>query len=147
MNQPASTNPFKGIKNAPPSFGGDYVKPGKHLLEVKEHKLIKSQQKNTDMFVAVFTVLESNNPAHPAGSTCSWIVNFQHASALSNLKSYVMSVYNCLEADVDEDLTASLTDASQPGRGVVVQCEANHVKTRKGGDFTKCAWKFVSAAE
>lgn len=140
----AVRNPFRGISKAPMSFGGNYILEGKHLLVVKECKLIESSQKNTDMFVAEFYVIESNNSKMVPESTRSWVVNFQHPSALSNMKSFAVAGLNCTEDDIDEDMASALVHKDQPIRGVVLKCEANQVKTRKGGDFTKCLWEFAA---
>ncbi len=141
-----TNNPFAGVGKAPLNFGGAYVLEGKHALKIKECKLVRSQQKNADMFIAVFNVIESSNPAMLVGSERSWAVNFQHPSALSNLKTFVVAALNCKEEDVDEATCSAIVHDSQPLRGVVLNCEGNTVKTKRGTDFTKMSWSFLKAA-
>lgn len=140
-------NIFKGIGKAPLSFGGNYVLPGMHTFKIKECKLITSQQKAADMFIAEMEVIESSNDAMIPGSTRSWVCNFQHASALSNVKSFLVAALNCTPEDLDEEIASGVVNQPDCLAGITIACEANNVKTRKGGDFTKCLWEFVAAQE
>ena len=138
------SNPFAGINNAPPSMGGQYLLTGQHKLQIEECKVVKSQRKNADMFVVATTVIESTNPEMSAGSQRSWICNFQHASALSNIRQFVSAALGVNFNEVDEDVCAGVVTDENPLAGTTLNAEAFEVPTRAGGVFTKVAWSAAS---
>ncbi len=138
-------NPFAGIDKAPNNAGGAYTLKGLHTVRLGECKLIQSAQKGgAPMFVAEYEILESNNPDCVAGSVRSWVVNFQHPSALSNMKGFIAAAYNVDFEQVDEEVSRSIVGPDQPARGTLMKIDAIEVPTRKGGVFTKCRWEYLA---
>lgn len=162
-------NPFRGISEAPITQGGNWIIPGVHpKLRVNALKIIDSTKSNTQMFIVELEVLESATMA--VGASCSWCVDFKHASAMGNIKAFDIAVLNCAESDVDEEIANSLLLLSQAElgnapttpegiqavatlrdmgikiNGTIVRCDAVNIKTKRNTDFTKCNWRHVSAA-
>ena len=138
-------NPFKGIGSAPPSLGGAYILPGLHKLEVKECKLVNSQQKQTLVFVVSTTVIESDNDAMKLGSERSWVVLFSWPSHLSNIRQFIEAAtgfdFEKLSDEEAAELSAGVVDESNPLKGQILHCNAFNLKTRADKDFTKCVWE------
>lgn len=99
------------------------------------------------MFVASLETLESDNEEMAEGSERSWVVNFAHASALSNIRHFISAAAQCSFDEVTEELSSGVVHDDQPLEGVLIQCEAFNVKTRKGTDFTKCKWTSLQAEQ
>ena len=139
----AAFNPFAGIDKAPPSTGGQYILQGNHILLVDACKIVNSQQgKARTLYVVETTVVESDNPEMKEGTTRSWVVNFDHQPALSNIRSFVAAAMNMPFDDVTEDHSMGTVSEANPLKGTVLKCEAFNIKTKgKGQDFTKVQWK------
>ena len=133
-------NPFKGIKDAKPSVGGNYIKLGKHTFEIGDLKVVESSKKRNQMFyIAELKTVAST--AHNEGESVSFVVDMEY---LSDIKHFIAAAVGCEFDDVDDDLAASSVHKKQPFEGVLVDCEAYNKKTKNGGDFTKCKWSSVS---
>lgn len=148
-------NPFRGIDKAPLTTGGAYTLPGNHIVELITCKIVQSFKKKTDMFIAEYAVVKSNNAECTPNSKRSWMVNFAHLSALSNIKNFAIAALNICEEDVDEDVCKVICEErdvkgkliSDSGvKGVILSANAYQVKTQVGGDFTRVDWEYVAGS-
>ena len=153
QNAPAPFNPFKGIGEARPSAGGNYILTGKHRFEIKELKYIQPAGETTYAFIAEFVVVSSNNAEMQPGTTRSWYCALKHKSALGNIKAFMVAALGSMngapvnETDVTDDIVLGCCDDSQPLRGYQIDCEAFMIKTKVNKtDFTKCNWNYVKKA-
>ena len=133
---------FTGIEEATSSAGGNYIKPGRHLLKIVVNRPKKSRKKK-DLAISEFEVLEST--AHDEGESVSWAVNLtDHDAAIGNIKGYLAAVAECEEDEVDEAGAERAYSAENPFEGMTVALETFMIKTRAGGAFTKHVWKPAS---
>ena len=146
----AAGDPYDGIENEVPGGGGPVVIPGRHVFEVGNVKLIQSRKQRSDMFIAELRTLESrdqwNNPGHPLDQQVSWIANFKYPSSKGNVRGFASAIYNLPLEAVDASLARALTSPLQPGRGVILYCDANLIPTGtrqpdgSQGQFNKCTF-------
>lgn len=163
---------FDAIGNAKVSGGGVYLAPGVYpVLQIDTIKMIKTR-KNEEAFVAELDILESQVKERPAGTRASWMAMLKHDAAPGNIKAILCAIIganpDAPEADklvaVLKAYAPNLTPQQDPGRlfgqvasvlmdertqpahGYLIRCEAVNVKTRAGGDFTKCMWSEVDGA-
>lgn len=154
---------FSGIESAEVYGGGANIRPGMHVLEVKELLVHNSRKKaGVVFFIAEMAVIESTggrplsakesndappvSDAHAPGEVVSWVVDLSQPSGLSNVKGFAMALApGMTEADITEETMSALVESKQPARGVVVRCDAFVELTRKGGDFTKTRWTTAAA--
>ena len=144
---------FGGIEKAQTSVGGNYLRPGTHLLELTRIKVGKTR-KGVDFLAVDFVVLESSNPEHPVGSTVNWFNGADKDGFLSNAKSLAVALLGSAageevdEKTVTEETMESLcTDDGEEVKGVRVKADAFHTPTKKGGTYTKILWEPVFAEE
>ena len=140
---------FGGIDKARASGSGRYFVPGLYKLEVKELKVIPSQQKSTDFFVATFEILSyqqhasmDGKPEFASGEEVTWLVDMDQKSALGNIKGFGLALLpGSKDEDITEEVMEGMIGPEQPGSGVIVEATAINVKTRAGNDFTKINWR------
>jgi hypothetical protein len=130
---------FSKIKEASVNQGGVYVLPGKYRVRVESCK-IGETRKGEAFFVTDLKILESDNEERPVDSHMSYMVMSSWDSFESNVKAFIMGVMGCEEEEVDEDMAENAIGEEQPLAGEIVKIEATNVKTKSGGDFTKCRW-------
>lgn len=139
----SQVDPFAGLGKAKPSAGGNYITPGNFTFVVDLVKIVESSKDSSMSFVAELEVVESDQESVKKGSQRSWVANFKHASTPSNVKHFIADTYGLPFDDVTDDIGRSIANDANPAEGCVLKCEAYHVKTRAGGDFTKCKWTHV----
>ena len=131
---------FKGIAKAKATQGGVYIVPGNYLFEIQACKEGRTR-KGDGFFVAELKVIETDNSDRPVGSICSWMAMDAHDSFLNNVKAFVCGVTGSEDnEEIDEETLDTIVGEKQPLAGTQVKCQATNVKTRAGGDFTRCNW-------
>lgn len=134
---------FGGVEKAQVSKGGVYVLPGAFIVAIDSIKHVLSRKKE-DLYCVEMVVLDSNNDERPEGSKMSWMVNFKHDSALGNIKEFLAVVKGESEDDITEDDCEESWSEENPYAGTALRLNAANVKTKSGGDFTKCSWSEVT---
>ncbi len=133
---------FTGIEDATSSAGGNYIKPGRHLLNIVCLKGKVSRKKKA-LAIAEFEIVESTK--HEVGESVSWLANLtDHDAAVGNVKGLLAAIAECEENEVDEAGADRAFSEENPFEGQKVVCEAFIIETTKGNDFTKCVWKPAS---
>lgn len=133
---------FTGIEDATSSAGGNYIKPGRHLLSIVCLKGKVSRKKKA-LAIAEFEIVESTK--HEVGESVSWLANLtDHDAAVGNVKGLLAAIAECEEEEVDEAGADRAFSDENPFEGQKVVCEAFTIQTTKGNDFTKCVWKPAS---
>ena len=133
---------FTGIEEATSTAGGNYIKPGRHLLSVVALRP-KTSRKKKSLAIAEFEVAEST--AHDKGELVSWVANLtDHDAAIGNVKNLLAGIAECEEDEVDEEGADRAFSEENPFEGMQVVCEAFMIKTGKGNDFTKCIWRWAN---
>ena len=133
---------FTGIEDATSSAGGNYIKPGRHLLSIVMNRPKKSRKKK-DLAISEFTIIEST--VHEVGESVSWVVNLtDHDAAIGNVKGYLAAVAECEEDEVDEAGASRAYSDENPFEGHKVALETFMIETQKGNQFTKHVWKPAS---
>ena len=69
------TKTLAGAQRANLNTGGIYFEEGTYLVEV--NTVAMKEIRNGEAFIVETTVLESTNPARPAGMSVSWFVGFK----------------------------------------------------------------------
>lgn len=95
--RPAPVFDWSGIDTAQTFTKGNPLKPvnenvaGVYQCQI-DTIILKETQQYGIAYIVEFTVLESNNPLHPVGSTASWFQKMQNkAPALSSIKEFFIS--------------------------------------------------------
>lgn len=128
------------IQEAKFSEGGTYLLPGVYRIEVIACKHIKTRQ-GREAFVVELSILESNNPERPPGSTCSWMVMLDQEPALGNIKNFISAAYPCEDSQVSEQAVLLIVGEKNPLKGHRARASAVNIKTKnRGTDFTKVKW-------
>lgn len=123
--------------------GGVYILPGVYDVTIKACKHIDGRK--SPCFVVELDVLTSSNPARPAGSSMSWVVNLNQDAGPANVREFASSILGVPFESVTGDVVRGLVHASNPLGGTKAKLAAANVKTRSGGDFTKVQWTPVVA--
>lgn len=134
---------FSGIETAQVTGGSQYLQPGQHRLRVKAITHRESSHKNTDYFVAEFTVVESTSESHAENSTATWLVDLNkptRETALGNVKEFTAALLKVTLAEVTEGVVVGMISGSQPAVGMTVCAEAWHKPTKAGGVYTSVTW-------
>ncbi len=140
---------------------GQYIKPGadgataNYQLQIQEIKVTESQRSGEGPFlITECKVVETDCPHYKAGDSVSSVINYKHASAISNGKALMLEVMRAVARelgekvpdieDYTEDEFASemegLCSSDQPAAGMVLYCKAWEVMTRSGNPFTATKW-------
>lgn len=137
---------FSKIEDAESSKGGNWVLPGTYpLLFINAVKTIKSQEDNSDLFVAELDIIDSKVEGRDKGSSMSWIVNFAHQPALGNIKAFIAAAMGRDESEISEKIADAVVTTDNPLHGQLVRCEATEITTKKKKQpFTKCNWSGVA---
>jgi len=134
------------VKDATFTRRGNFVKPGRYLVEVTKVKEGKMRPpKNTDFVVVEMKVLESSDlKEHPLKSTMTWMATADKDAFVSNMKHFVAACLNIDEGEVDRKMLKNASSEENPLMGVCLQVNAILVKTKADKDFTKVMFSFVS---
>ena len=126
------------------SSGGQrlpYLLDGLYVLQIDKIVFLLTREK-VPLYIAEFTILESNNEARPVGMQVSWASKMNIDMGPINVKRFVGAAvgYSTTE-DIDANITADISKFSasraQPFTGVQVYCQVRQVKTKKQTDFTE----------
>ncbi|MBL4769462.1 MAG: hypothetical protein JKY94_17450 [Rhodobacteraceae bacterium] len=144
---------FDGIKGAKASNDSNYITPGDYYLQIDRVKEGETRAK-VPFVVFEMTVLFVNKEAanedgqrvsNEAGESVSWLLMSGNDMFLPNLKTAIMALMGCAEADVDKESCEQLTSDKQPFAGMITRIKAREITTKAGNPFTKVsfhpAWK------
>jgi len=148
---------FTGLGKARASMDGNYVRPCQTVFLVRRCGEGKNFSEEPFFIIELTAVLdlaptmftkgtpgvEHSAYGHSPGEECAQIIMKKHPSFLGNVKTAIAALANCEVSEVDEEVAAQVVGDSQPLAGVLVQVEARHQATRKGGVYTKVNWKGV----
>jgi hypothetical protein len=137
----ASWDPFDVIGKGQPSQRSNYIDAGVYpVLYCEQLKLITSKTTPDRFFIAEFTIIESKVASRPEGTVMSWVCNLRHPSSGGNVREFIAALANDSIEQVDAEVARYATSEKNPMRGRLIRLEATQVKTKKGGDFTRCRW-------
>ena len=134
---------------------GNYVKPGRFLVEVLKVKEGTTRPpKNTGFFVVEMKVHESSDQKeHPLKSTMTWMTMMDKDAAVGNIKHFIGAAGNIPQEDVTlEDCKAAVSEEN-PLAGVYLQVDAVGTKTKsidpttkQPKDFTRVKFTYIGEA-
>lgn len=149
---------FDGVDSAESTGKIPFITAGLYLLGVKKFGTGVSKNPSSlgKKFVKlVAEVVESNNPAHPVGSTVSQIIM---EDAFGYYKGDIQNLGLAILGETELDMKASaaskakfgenlkkLSSAAQPAVGTLIRAEAFNQTSKKGGVFTKVMYSPVVA--
>lgn len=144
---------YSRFKDADPMGVREYIKEGKHRFLVKRTEMGPSknpQKKNMEKTVIEFKVIRSDTAK--VGTACSFVETDDKEGYAGNVLSFVAGIlgYTIDELKADEDFEAvfdGVFGTDQILVGMLVDCNAQQVKTTKGGDYTAKSWEPVPASE
>ena len=133
---------FDEIEKDKSSNSGNFILEGTYpLVFLNVVKTIKSQEDNSDLFIAELDIIESKVEGRESGNTMSWIVNFAHQPALGNIKQFIAAAMNRKEEEITSKIADAVVTSDNPLHGQLVRCEATEITTKKNKKpFTKCKW-------
>jgi hypothetical protein len=138
-------DPFDRIGNAQPSDRSSYPLPGLYpLLYCEALKMKKGKNPGDVFFIADFSIVESNVPGRPKGSSMAWICNLRHLPSPGNIRSFLAALNSVPIEEVDSESARCCCAADNPCRGRMVRLEATETTTKSGQPFTACKWTAVS---
>lgn len=158
---------FSGMKDAPMFGRGNYMGEGLYLVELTK-VFVKPRFKGGTVFIAEFTILESTNEKHKAGTTGSWCPKIELPNTFGDIKSLVFAALGIAPKDVTKDqldlhaqatllaraacgsesAIAELKAAGVENHSIVgnrVRLECTQTKTREQKDFTRYTWSPATA--
>lgn len=136
----------------PGSNGGNEFPVGIYpRLRVEEIKMHQGRE-GDDFFIAEFTVLESQNPNKPAGSTGSWVLNMKKDMSPGDAKAFLGTLYGLVDkAEIIRQITTPVMNLAigptKPLRGRFISLEVTSKKMKKKGQngedlyFPKHVWR------
>ena len=120
-----------------------YLYPGKFLLSVRAISHYPSQKKRgEEWFRADFDIVEG---ATGGKNAVSWVVKLALTDeealdrSLRDIRAFVRALMG-EDHPVNKALMVDLTGDDQPAAGLTVHCEAESVRTKSGGEYTKARW-------
>lgn len=147
---PASTkrvDAFDKIGDADASERSVYPIPGVYpLLYCERLKMIQSKLSGDDMFIAEFTILDSNVDSRPKGTSMSWVCNLRHLPSPGNIRSFLAALNDTAVEEVDAEGARVCCSDENPCRGRLVRLEAAETATKAGTPFTICKWISIPEA-
>lgn len=135
-----------GIDNVNPDGDGIYVKEG--IFKVRAIKADGGiTRKKVPFFAVELDILESNNPARPAGGRMTFFVSIKpDTPALKNVRRFIGVATNADPKEVTEAVCEYVTSKAQPIAGKVFKLVATDEPTEAGGKFTACQWTLLENA-
>jgi hypothetical protein len=139
---------FDGIEDAQVSGGGIYFLVGNYRVEILKVFTLVSRKKE-DMVIVECKIHSSTNPARPAGSRASWVVNFKQDAALGNIKGFAQS---CAKTNLPKPAPgepepvitkadmAFIVSKDNPLAGTVLDLQCTNIETRAKSEFTLHTW-------
>ena len=142
-------DPMQGVGDAQNNEGGNPIRPGAHLLQIKGPKYFYSHGSSSWALVIEYTVRATSNvAAMPVGSDTSDFMAMKYASTKSNIRRLVAAAYGIPFEQVTDDRARSILHESNPTAGGFVYCDAHLIMTEKNKrPFTKKKYRHVSAEE
>jgi len=138
--QQKSFDPFDQIGGATPSTRSNYPEPGIYpVLYCEQLKVITSRKGDT-LFVAEFTILESNVESRPKGMTMSWVPSFRWDSTPGNVREFLAILTNSKIEEVTAEVSRLVTSETNPLRGRLIKLEATNRKREGKTDITNLKW-------
>ncbi len=144
------------------------------IMALDKTKLAKGiQDRNQPAFVCEFRIVDSDNPAHPKGSTASWYVKDPEGSNLEDIARLMLACqghepraviaskganparYESLRDQADGWALAAMNDADALGAleleagflaGLEVLLETRVITLKSGGPFTVHEWSPTAEA-
>lgn len=160
---------FSGMAKADANGRGGNMKPGLYTIKTKNILTKKGQnpKKPGDSFIVEFEIIESNNEAHAAGSSASWVQKVTWPAFFGNVTKFVYSLldWEVTKETLDdkskretaekyaramcgsEKAVTELGDEYEAGMFLkqTLKLETVMEKTSTGGDFTAYKWSSVDA--
>lgn len=139
---------FGKIGSTKAAVGGNYLQPGRYIARIERVKRDTSA-KDGKVFVAielaVLNTLADGRPdlngkpvaANQPGDTPTHLMMVDKLSFLGNFKAFIMKAMNVTEAEITEGDCEEAVSDSNPLGGRLVEIDANIIKTRTGGPFTR----------
>ena len=151
---------FSKLKNVRASQSGNWIKPGKYVLQIQRVKVIDGQGKFFCMECKVISseATEEGVTSNKPGAEVSYLENLQppkyEDSNYSRIRTALLYAYSSLsvaggdeplaDEDISEDIEAMGDDAiseENPLGGVFVECFAfTSSKRNSDGNVTKLKW-------
>lgn len=165
---------FKKIADANVGGGGNYIKHGSYLLEIKRAFIEKKRAGMmyiTEFIVRESTPIDDSEKPNAVGSDCSFAANLEQKDGvgLGNVKGFILGLYGLSEKTMSDEEKAELPmvietltnddpkaemtkkDGSkglipvQPARGMLVRCSTYKKQTKdKSKTLTLPNWEAVS---
>lgn len=155
-----------GLGGVKGSKGGNYVRPGRYIMQLKALKTVVSASKGEDLLIwemvcihvfpetAAYPPALRNRdqpqagtaPAHIVGEEVGWSLKATELSTRPNLKAALANIlYEGDEAKMDaesndDDLMSLFADPC-PLANMAIEMDANTIVTRAGKPFTKVQMK------
>jgi len=144
-NKTEAGDPFDRVGNAEPSDRSSYPIPGIYpVLYCERLKMIQSKLTNDPMFIAEFSILESDVAGRPKGASMAWVSNLRHMPSPGNVRAFLAALNGVVIEEVDSESARFACSEMNPCRGRLVRLEASETETKKGNPFTVCKWSAVS---
>lgn len=137
------TSVFDGMEGADPTQqGGNYLKDGKHTIEVVKVEL-KNSRSGVQFYIVEGKVVEtdSDHKNMKPGRTITWMVKMTLDSALNNIKNFLCATTGADSDEIGKQEAMDSVAPEQPLAGVFVKCEATEITTKAGKPFTKVVWE------
>jgi len=144
-NQNQFGDPFEKVGKADGSERSIYPLAGVYpLLYCERLKMIESKLNGDSMFIAEFSILESNVADRPKGTTMAWVCNLRHLPSPGNVRAFLATLNGVPVNEVDSDSARFACGEKNPCRGRLVRLEAVNTETKKHTQFTVCKWSAVN---
>ena len=147
---------LKQISEAKTSEGGNYIRSGTYVLEVKKI-IVKKNRKGIPDGIGEFIVRESiatgrdlegkDTAPNKVGETVASVIDLTKDTGPGNFKAMLLGVLGVEDKPGDAEFAQKIQknagiiiSDSQPARGTLVRCEAVTIRKKDGGPFTKLNW-------
>jgi hypothetical protein len=136
------------VKEAKYFERGNYVKPGRYLVEVlKVKEGTMRPPKSIGFFVVEMKVHETSDAKeHPLRSTMTWMSTADKDAFLGNVKHFIASAGNVTEDEVGIEMCKYAVSEENPLAGIYLQVDAVAIKTKADKDFTKVKFTYIGEA-
>lgn len=136
--------------NAEPSSGNKYVKQGTYKVRIKACKEVSRTRKSPfPAFFAELSVLESDNPEYPPGSSMTyWVSVKPDTPSLGNIKRFIATCFAEPVSEIKKPIAAAVVSPANPLGGTILGLIAvDRDKEKSEGKFTDCEWTLIEMSE
>jgi hypothetical protein len=146
---------FSGMKDAKRGFNSNPLLPGRYLVRIDECAFFDTD-KNGEMWKNTLTILAVDEGEHKVGEVVNTFFKTKPGKKIfqQNVKSFIGTIMECSDEDIDEDYTKEACSEESPLLGLCTVVTARQRPSKSATDdegnpylYTTYSWSPQVSAE